>query len=72
MNRKFGVTEDVAKVVYAGQPAEWRDPSNPYRQEPFLVTKLPTIVKVTPAGVWERLVEGDVYNQKKLDAFVGK
>jgi hypothetical protein len=22
VNKKFGVTEDVAKVVYAGQPAE--------------------------------------------------
>jgi thiol-disulfide isomerase/thioredoxin len=22
LNKKFGVTEDVAKVVYAGQPAE--------------------------------------------------
>ena len=63
----------------------WKNPKNPYRQSPFLIEKLPTIVKVSEAGVsggqcwidddadhmeWTRLVEGDCYDQKKLDAFI--
>ncbi|KAJ5039028.1 uncharacterized protein L3040_006700 [Drepanopeziza brunnea f. sp. 'multigermtubi'] len=61
VNRKFADRElDVVRVVYAGQ----RD------EAPFSITNLPTLVKVTD-GKWEKLVEADVYDQKKLDAFVG-
>jgi thiol-disulfide isomerase/thioredoxin len=28
----------------------WRSPSNPWRQSPFLIAKLPTIIKVTESG----------------------
>lgn len=58
-------------VVYAGDKVEWRAPDNPWRKEPFKITHLPTLVKFTPEEKWEKLVETDVYNQKKLDAFVG-
>ncbi|TAQ84233.1 hypothetical protein B7494_g7439 [Chlorociboria aeruginascens] len=68
---KFGGSGALtATVVYAGLRDEWRAEDNPWRQEPFLVTHLPTLIKVTD-GKWERLVEGDVYDQEKLDAFVG-
>jgi hypothetical protein len=29
----------------------WRNADNPLRQEPFSVTNLPTLIKVTPDGV---------------------
>jgi len=72
VNSKFASGGDEVKVIYAGQPAEWRKSDNPWRQAPFSVTNLPTLIKVTSEGVWEKLVEGDVYNQRKLDAFVGQ
>ncbi|TVY87097.1 Thioredoxin-like protein [Lachnellula willkommii] len=81
VDAKFADRADDVKVVYAGQKDEWRKAENPWKQAPFSVTNLPTLIKVTGnasvkprrQGVdkWERLVEEDVYNQKKLDAFVG-
>ncbi|KAB2569383.1 hypothetical protein BFW01_g984 [Lasiodiplodia theobromae] len=65
---KFG---EKCWVVWAGDKAEWRTPDNVWRKAPFSITNLPTLIKVTPEGKWEKLVEGDVYNQRKLDAFVG-
>ncbi|KAF4633760.1 hypothetical protein G7Y89_g4356 [Cudoniella acicularis] len=72
VNAKFGGADDIVRVVYAGQRDEWRKQDNPWRLEPFLVTNLPTLIKVTEEGKWEKLVEGDVYDQKILDVFVGK
>ncbi|KAL1614738.1 hypothetical protein SLS54_009495 [Diplodia seriata] len=73
VERKFGdkYGEEKCWVVWVGDKAEWRTPENVWRKAPFEVTHLPTLVKVTPEGKWEKLVEGDVYNQRKLDAFVG-
>ncbi|TVY14408.1 Thioredoxin-like protein Clot [Lachnellula arida] len=72
VDAKFADRADDVKVVYAGQKDEWRQAENPWKQAPFSVTNLPTLIKVTGnASKWERLVEEDVYNQKKLDAFVG-
>ncbi|KAF8847756.1 hypothetical protein BDZ45DRAFT_606958 [Acephala macrosclerotiorum] len=71
VDSKFASGVDEVKVVYAGQRDEWRKADNPWRQAPFSVTNLPTLLKVTSDGKWERLVEGDVYNQRKLDTFVG-
>ncbi|TVY37967.1 Thioredoxin-like protein [Lachnellula subtilissima] len=70
VDAKFADRTEVVKVIYAGQQDEWRKTENPWKQAPFSVTNLPTIIKVT-GNKWERLVEEDVYNQKKLDAFVG-
>ncbi|KAL1621112.1 hypothetical protein SLS56_009317 [Neofusicoccum ribis] len=71
LEKKFRGEEEAATVVYAGDKLEWRKPENPWRKAPFSVTNLPTLIKITPDGKWEKLVEVDVYNQKKLDAFVG-
>ncbi|KAJ9150281.1 hypothetical protein NKR23_g3691 [Pleurostoma richardsiae] len=68
LEKKFA--EKDAEVVYAGEPQEWRKPDNPWRQAPFNVTNLPTLLKVTANGKWHKLVEADVYNQRKLDDFV--
>ena len=73
INAKFGQSEDVVRIIYAGQRDEyvalyhiyvsdegrgsgglmidwlyrWRKQGNPWRQEPFSVTNLPTVIKVT-------------------------
>ncbi|KAH8784556.1 hypothetical protein F5882DRAFT_404496 [Hyaloscypha sp. PMI_1271] len=70
VNAKFGDSGKTATAVYAGSKPEWKSPNNVWKQEPFLVTALPTIIKVKADGKWERLVEDDVYDQAKLDAFV--
>ncbi|KUJ19451.1 uncharacterized protein LY89DRAFT_581524 [Mollisia scopiformis] len=71
VNSKFASGAEEVKVAYAGQRDEWRNSDNPWRQAPFSVTNLPTLIKVTGDGAFEKLVEGDVYSQKKLDSFVG-
>ncbi|KAF4785958.1 hypothetical protein HER10_EVM0011892 [Colletotrichum scovillei] len=71
IEKKFGGGEQTVRVVYAGLPDEWRTKENPWRQAPFNVTNLPTLIKVSGDKKWEKLVEADVYDQKKLDAFVG-
>ncbi|PBP15698.1 hypothetical protein BUE80_DR013420 [Diplocarpon rosae] len=71
VNSKFAESKEVVKIVYAGQRDEWRSAENQWRRAPFSITNLPTLVKVAGDGKWERLVEADVANQKKLDAFVG-
>ncbi|KAH8678631.1 hypothetical protein BGZ60DRAFT_401488 [Tricladium varicosporioides] len=67
---KFDNQEGFAKVVYAGSKAEWKDPGNPWRQTPFSITHLPTIIKITEDGKFERLIEDECYNEQVLDAFV--
>ncbi|QDS72533.1 hypothetical protein FKW77_000319 [Venturia effusa] len=42
-----GEREGRVRVVLAGDEGEWRSPTNPYRKSPFLITALPTIIKVT-------------------------
>ncbi|EXJ87076.1 hypothetical protein A1O3_04034 [Capronia epimyces CBS 606.96] len=51
LNKKFADPERNATVVYAGSPQEWRSPDSPWRQPPFNVTNLPTLLKVTSNGV---------------------
>ncbi|KAH6676309.1 hypothetical protein B0J14DRAFT_352013 [Halenospora varia] len=71
IREKFDNEEGFAKVVYAGSKAEWRDLGNPWRQAPFSVTHLPTIIKITEdKRTFERLIEDECYNQQILDAFV--
>ncbi|RFU24550.1 hypothetical protein B7463_g11782, partial [Scytalidium lignicola] len=71
VNAKFAnAAPETVKVVHAGQRDEWRAKDNAWRQKPFSVTAIPTIIKATGKGNLERLVEADVYDQAKLDAFV--
>ncbi|KAF6845206.1 thioredoxin-like protein 5 [Colletotrichum musicola] len=71
IEKKFGGDAETVRVVYAGLPDEWRTKDNAWRQAPFNVTNLPTLIKVSGNNKWEKLVEADVYDQNKLDAFVG-
>jgi hypothetical protein len=39
----------------------WRAPDNAWKKEPFLIEKLPTVVKVTAggvSGVWQTVRDG--------------
>ncbi|PSR76031.1 hypothetical protein BD289DRAFT_182106 [Coniella lustricola] len=67
---KFGQGKEAAGlgVYFAGDREVWRKADNPWRK--WGVPALPTLYKVTPDGTWSSLVEAEVYDQKKLDAFV--
>ncbi|KAK2606666.1 hypothetical protein N8I77_005400 [Diaporthe amygdali] len=70
IQEKFPAGEQSRLTVqYAGDKETWRSPENEWRK--FGVPALPTLYKVTPDGTWSQLVEGEVYDKKKLDAFVG-
>ncbi|CZT07309.1 hypothetical protein WAI453_013000 [Rhynchosporium graminicola] len=71
VDRKFAEGEEAVKVVYAGQRDEWRKQDNPWKAAPFEIEALPTLVKYTVEGNVEKLVEAEVYDQRKLDGFVG-
>lgn len=69
IQEKFTAGEQSRLTVqYAGDKETWRSPENEWRK--FGVPALPTLYKVTPDGSWSQLVEGEVYDKKKLDAFV--
>ncbi|KZT72885.1 hypothetical protein DAEQUDRAFT_663535 [Daedalea quercina L-15889] len=36
----------VALVIYVGQRTAWKDPTNPFRGEPYNVQSVPTIIRV--------------------------
>ncbi|KAF3765578.1 hypothetical protein M406DRAFT_105884 [Cryphonectria parasitica EP155] len=55
-------------IYYAGDRETWRKSDNPWRK--FGVPALPTLYKVTPDGTWSKLVEAEVYDEKKLNEFV--
>jgi hypothetical protein len=44
-------SDDTSKYFSANEGNRWRSPENPWKREPFLVTALPTIIKVTDDGV---------------------
>ncbi|TVY55003.1 Thioredoxin-like protein Clot [Lachnellula cervina] len=47
VDAKFADRAYDVKVVYAGLKDEWRKADNPWKQAPFSVTNLPTLIKVT-------------------------
>ncbi|PQE06968.1 Thioredoxin 5 protein [Rutstroemia sp. NJR-2017a WRK4] len=63
--------EERVRLVYVGDRERWRStsPRNEWKDEPWGIEKLPTVVKVTKEG-WEKLVEEDCYDEGKLRAFV--
>ncbi|APA16005.1 predicted protein [Sclerotinia sclerotiorum 1980 UF-70] len=67
--------EERVRLVYAGLQVGWRDMSpgkkSPWREEPWGINRLPTVVKVT-GEKWEKLIEEDCYDEKKLSAFVAE
>ncbi|EKM61668.1 uncharacterized protein PHACADRAFT_83680 [Phanerochaete carnosa HHB-10118-sp] len=42
-------------IVWVGQRAQWKTPSNPFRAEPWKVGSIPTIIRVKDVSVSIRL-----------------
>ncbi|GAA5884565.1 hypothetical protein JCM6882_005301 [Rhodosporidiobolus microsporus] len=72
------VPEKQSTLVFVGSRNEWKTPDNPFRQAPFNVSKIPTIIKVTEGGdavtssldSAQRLIEADLRDPAKFQAFV--
>ncbi|KAK7058541.1 hypothetical protein VNI00_002177 [Paramarasmius palmivorus] len=58
-----------AVIVYVGDRPTWKSPTNAFRGEPWKVTSIPTIVKLTDGKEQDRLVESEII--PKLKVFVG-
>jgi len=45
----------TAGIIYVGNRAEWKEPSNVFRSQPWNITSVPTILKITGGEVVNRL-----------------
>ncbi|BGP14563.1 hypothetical protein JCM10213_001912 [Rhodosporidiobolus nylandii] len=72
------VPERRSTLVFVGQRNEWKTPENPFRQAPFSISKIPTIIRVEQGGdsvansldSAPRLVEADLRDADKFKQFV--
>ncbi|KAF8140521.1 hypothetical protein EV363DRAFT_1151665 [Boletus edulis] len=72
IRKTFGSEQDPpsAVIVYVGQRSEWKAPDNVFRQDPWKVTTIPTIIKLDEAGKEvARLVDGLNLISKELPSF---
>ncbi|KAF9486574.1 hypothetical protein BDN70DRAFT_902643 [Pholiota conissans] len=56
-------------IVYVGDRTQWKTPSNIYRQNPWHISSVPTIVKLIDGKEVDRLVD-DAAILKNLKEFV--
>lgn len=53
-NAKEPVTRNIldreSTLVYVGDRATWNDPKHPFRQAPFSVERVPTVIRVDPVS----------------------
>jgi len=60
-----------AALVYVGQKSEWKTHDNVFRNEPWKVTAIPTIIKLNEAGEEiGRLVDGQNSIPEELSSFI--
>ncbi|GAA5994865.1 hypothetical protein JCM5350_001730 [Sporobolomyces pararoseus] len=74
------VPENQSQLVFVGEKQEWKSPESPWRQAPFNLKAIPTIIKVEQASSKDslqssietapRLVEGDLRDEAKFKSFV--
>jgi hypothetical protein len=65
------LTRSEAEIIYTGQRAEWKSPTNKYRQAPWNLTSVPTILKFSPGGeVVARIQDDDILNERKIEEFL--
>jgi len=57
-----------AIIIYVGQRDEWKTSKNRWRQQPWDIQSIPTIVRISDE---ERLVEGEITKRKLLDFIKG-
>jgi len=65
----FSEEYPAALIVYVGNKAQWRNPSHVYRQAPWRITGVPTIVKMADGKEVARLVD-ETEILERLQAFV--
>jgi len=56
-------------IIYVGDKVRWRAQVNPFRQEPWDVASIPTIIKRQNSKEIARLVEDEI-SEERLPAFV--
>jgi len=60
------------RIVYVGNRSEWKTEKNRYRQPPWNVQGVPTIVRLNEDGEeMGRLTEDEIRDEEKLRMFVG-
>ncbi|TFK30947.1 hypothetical protein FA15DRAFT_699361 [Coprinopsis marcescibilis] len=57
----FGPDGPTALIVYTGTRQQWKTPANIFRQEPWNITGVPSVVRVKDG---ERLVESQVTQER--------
>lgn len=62
-----GSETPAALLVYVGDRAQWKSRDNKYRQAPYNVTGVPTIVKTKEGHPTERLVESQIQKDRLLE-----
>ncbi|CAA7264838.1 unnamed protein product [Cyclocybe aegerita] len=62
----FSADDADGLVVYVGERSQWKNPANIYRQDPWKITGVPTIVKLKDGKEVGRLVdEKEILNDLK-------
>lgn len=62
----------TAEIRYVGSRQEWRfEEGNVFKNPPFEIKKLPTVLKFRDGKVIGRLEEGEVFDGERMEGFLG-
>ncbi|BGP38601.1 hypothetical protein JCM10450v2_002550 [Rhodotorula kratochvilovae] len=72
------IPDNKSTLVFVGDRTEWRDPNNKFRQPPFSIDRIPTIIRIEQGGdavansldSAPRLVESELRDHAKFEQFV--
>ncbi|GAA6013717.1 hypothetical protein JCM8202_000787 [Rhodotorula sphaerocarpa] len=72
------VPEKSSTLVFVGDRDEWKKPENAFRQRPFNISKIPTIIRIQGSAdnvaaeldSAPRLVESELRDKSKFEQFV--
>ncbi|GAA5869026.1 hypothetical protein JCM3774_002452 [Rhodotorula dairenensis] len=72
------VPEQNSTLVFVGDRTEWKKPDNAFRQKPFNISKIPTIIRVQGGAdnvaasldSAPRLIESELRDRSKFEEFV--
>ncbi|KAH6917027.1 hypothetical protein BKA70DRAFT_1417804 [Coprinopsis sp. MPI-PUGE-AT-0042] len=67
-----GPDSPCALVVFVGTREQWKTPDNIWRQAPWNVTGVPTVVKIKDGHPAERLVESQIQRDRFLEFVKGE
>jgi len=61
IRKVFGASDGPsALIVYVGEKAEWKSPSNKFRGAPWKIQSVPTIIKIRNSKEDARLVDSEI------------